>query len=64
MQDDLLSTTELARRLGIRPQTIRNWVLQGKIPELRLSHKVRRFRWKDVLRALQERAQPPPKVRE
>ena len=55
MQDDLLSTTELARRLGIRPQTIRNWVLQGKIPELHLSHKVRRFDLGAVLRALQEK---------
>jgi len=63
MQKELLSTAELAARLGVKPLTVRLWVLQGRIPEIRLSHKVRRFRWDDVLKALQERTQGQAQAR-
>jgi excisionase family DNA binding protein len=40
---DYLSTRQLAQRLGVTPETIRQWTKNGRIPELRINHKVRRF---------------------
>jgi len=52
---DLLKTEDLARRLRVRPDTIRRWVRGGLIPVLRVSPKVMRFDLAEVVRALQER---------
>jgi len=52
---DLLKTEDLARRLQVRPDTIRRWVRSGLIPVLRVSPKVMRFDLAEVLRVLQER---------
>jgi excisionase family DNA binding protein len=53
MATELLSAAELARRLGVKPMTVRHWVLKGRIPEIRFSRKVRRFDLDAVIQALQ-----------
>ena len=57
MATELLSAVELGKRLGVKAMTIRNWVLKGRIPEIRFSRKVRRFDLDAVIKALQARAQ-------
>jgi excisionase family DNA binding protein len=52
---DILTTEGLARRLQVRPDTIRRWVHRGLVPVLRVSPKVMRFDLAEVMRALQER---------
>jgi len=56
MSDDLLNADELAQVLDVRPGTIRRWAREKIIPEIRVSAKVRRFCYADVLAALRERA--------
>ena len=50
--DDLLTSAELAARLGIRPATVLEWHRKGRIPVRRLSPKVLRFDLAEVLAAL------------
>lgn len=57
MATELLSAAQLAARLGVRPMTIRSWVLKGRIPEIRFSRKVRRFDLDAVIKTLQAQAQ-------
>lgn len=52
MATELLDATELARRLGVRPSTVREWGRSNRIPKRRLSYKVVRYDMEDVLRAL------------
>ena len=59
---ELLTADELADRLAVRPSTIRKWARQGKIPEVAISPKVRRFDYTAVVDALQ-RGQRPEGVR-
>jgi excisionase family DNA binding protein len=49
---DLLTTNDIAAKLRLKPTTIREWVRQGRIPEIKLSRKVRRFDLGEVLAAL------------
>lgn len=49
---ELLTARELASRLAVQPSTIRKWVRQGRIPEVVLSPKVRRFDYAAVVEAL------------
>jgi excisionase family DNA binding protein len=56
---DLVTTGELARRLGVTPPTIRKWTRLGLIPVLRISPKVMRFDPTDVTRVLRERGSAP-----
>ena len=53
---DLLTSAELAERLGVKPGTILGWHRLGRIPARRLSHKVLRFSLPDVVAALEARA--------
>jgi len=46
---ELLTATEVAERLHLRPSTVQAWARDGRIPSLRLSHKVIRFDWQAVL---------------
>ena len=55
-QDELLTPDQLARRLGVRPRTIREWARKGRVPAMRLSRKVVRFDWETVLSALRQQA--------
>ena len=51
--DDLLTAEELADRLKLKPGTIREWARAGKIPARRLSHKVIRYSFPEVVAALE-----------
>ena len=53
--DGLLTTQELADKLCVRPCTIRDWARAGKIPEIKISPKVRRFDYAEVLDSLRKR---------
>lgn len=53
MSDDLLTAGELAERLKVKPATIRQWSRSGRIPSRRLSHKVIRYCFSDVVAALE-----------
>ena len=48
----LITTRELAERLGFRPDTIRRWAREDRIPSLRVGEKTLRFDFADVLSAL------------
>jgi excisionase family DNA binding protein len=50
----LLTAHELAARLAVRPSTIRKWARQGRIPEVFLTRKVRRFDFGAVVAALKQ----------
>ncbi len=50
---ELLTAHEVADRLAVRPSTIRKWARQGRIPEVCLSPKVRRFDYGAVVAALE-----------
>ncbi|HED52826.1 MAG TPA: DNA-binding protein [Phycisphaerales bacterium] len=39
----LITTRDLARRLGVSSNTIRKWVRQGRIPCIRVGQKTLRF---------------------
>lgn len=56
MFDELLTADELANVLDVRPGTIRRWTRDGIIPEIRISAKVRRYCYADVLKALRDLA--------
>jgi excisionase family DNA binding protein len=51
-EPELLTADQLADRLRIRPRTVQKWARRGRIPTVRLSPKVVRFRWSTVLAAL------------
>ena len=52
---ELLTADEVAEKLRVRPDTVRGWAREGKIPSIRLSHKVVRFDGDAVVQALTER---------
>jgi len=43
IRDDLLTATELADRLRVKPSTVLDWQRAGRIPAIRLSHKILRL---------------------
>ncbi|HOX40189.1 MAG TPA: helix-turn-helix domain-containing protein [Candidatus Brocadiia bacterium] len=43
MNTEYLTAEDVANRLHVTPGTIRRWVRQGRIPEIRISPKIRRF---------------------
>lgn len=61
--DDLLKAGELAKRLRVSTDTVRRWAREGRIPEVQLSRKVRRFREVEVLAALETLGVRPEGVR-
>lgn len=52
MAPELLDKSEVADRLGVAPETVTRWAREGRIPEVRLSPKVRRFIYEDIIAAL------------
>jgi excisionase family DNA binding protein len=54
----LLTAAELAERLKVKPDTVRLWARQGKIPARKLSHKILRFNLADVVATLETRQCP------
>jgi excisionase family DNA binding protein len=51
----LLTTDEIADRLGVHPVTVRNWVRSGALASLRLGHRTRRVTEQDLASFLRER---------
>jgi excisionase family DNA binding protein len=51
-EDNLLTTAELAKRLKVTPDTVREWTRRGSIPGIRLSAKVIRYDLRQVLAAI------------
>lgn len=49
----LITTSELAERLGVTSDTIRKWTREGRIPCLRVGQKTLRFDLAVVLDALE-----------
>ena len=52
MNESLLTAEELAERLAVSARTVITWARSGRIPEVRLSRRTRRFDYADVLQAL------------
>lgn len=54
-QDDLLTSAEVADRLGVGARTVRRWVTEGRLkPTVTTFGGRYRFRWADVERQLRE----------
>jgi hypothetical protein len=51
----LKTESEIAAALGEEPRTIRTWRHAGIIPGVVLGHRTIRYKFEDVLRALQKR---------
>jgi len=56
---ELLTVTQLAECLHVRPRTVQAWARSGRIPTIKLSAKVIRFDWQEVLKALRSQAMQP-----
>jgi excisionase family DNA binding protein len=54
----LLTTREVADRLGLAPATVLRWAQAGKLPAVYLSSRAVRFRAEDLATFLEERATP------
>lgn len=54
---EFLTAEQTARRLNVKPSTVKRWVNEGKIPGLYVSPKVLRFDWQAVAAALKKGAQ-------
>jgi len=52
---EFLTAAELAERLRVRPDTVRRWMRAGRIPVLRVSEKVVRYDYGEVIEALRAR---------
>jgi excisionase family DNA binding protein len=50
---DLMTTAEVANRLKVTAETVRDWWKEGRIPGHRYSHKVLRFHLGEVVAALE-----------
>jgi excisionase family DNA binding protein len=60
--DQLMTGGDLAKRLRVSADTVRRWAREGRIPEVRVSRKVRRFRETEVLAALDKMGVRPEGV--
>lgn len=52
LQPELMTKAEIARALRVSVRTVNSWMLQRKLPFLRITRRCVRFRLKDVLEAL------------
>ena len=57
MDEGFITVDELAKRLRLKPCTVRRWANKGFIPAVRITPKVLRFDAADVERALMEHAE-------
>ncbi len=55
MAVDLLNKDELAERLRVYPETVMKWEKEGLIPSIRISARVIRFDFEEVIDALKSR---------
>jgi excisionase family DNA binding protein len=56
MDTPLLTSKDLAARFGVSVETVRGWVRDGRIPCIRASRKIVRFRIDEVEDALRQNA--------
>jgi excisionase family DNA binding protein len=56
--DDLLSTAELAKVLGVHERTIRQWRADGTGPPVLWAGSVARYKWSEVEAWLRRREEP------
>ena len=54
MQKEIVTVTQLAKRLQLKPETIRIWARKGLIPSLHPTPKTIRFEMDSVLAAIEE----------
>lgn len=54
MENELLTTRQLAKRLRVTIHTIRRWAREGKLPHLRIGPKVIRFSWLEIQNAVKK----------
>lgn len=47
-----ITKQELSKRLELTPRTIENLVSRGKLPAIRITSRIIRFKWSDVEAAL------------
>lgn len=47
--DELIDKNELAKRLMLSPETIRQWTYKGKLPCIRITRKIIRYHWETVV---------------
>jgi diadenosine tetraphosphate (Ap4A) HIT family hydrolase len=57
---ELLDAAELAGCLKVTAQTVRTWARQGRIPEIRITSKVKRFDFTEVVEALKSQRTKGP----
>lgn len=51
-EQEIISGTELAKRMNVTPQTVYRWALNGKIPFIRLDNESsRKYVYADVLKS-------------
>jgi len=53
--EPLLTSSEVAEIAGVSLSTVRSWYWRGKIPYIKISWNIVRFRQEDILRFLEER---------
>jgi len=58
MPEHLLTRTEAAQILGLKPATIRAWTHQGRLPYVRLSSRAIRYKLSDLERLIREGERP------
>ena len=46
--NDLMTTEEAAAFLNVHPETFRLWVRAGRIQQIRLGYRIRRYRRSDI----------------
>jgi excisionase family DNA binding protein len=55
---EILTKAEVAERLGVSSETVAKWAREKRIPEIRISPKVRRFDFEGIIAALKKRSSP------
>lgn len=58
-ESELITTRDVARRYGVAVGTVQAWVRQGRIPCIRPSRRVIRFRIDDIERVIGKPAEKP-----
>ena len=54
MQKEIVTVTQLAKRLQLKPETIRIWARKGLIPSLHPTPKTLRFEMDSVLTSMEK----------
>ena len=52
--NELMLSSELAVALRVKPETIRRWTREGRIPSINMGHKMIRYEWEAVVTALKK----------